>query len=42
MKYPLKDLLTIKIKRFEQAVKNFEEKTQNLLKERETLFQLKK
>jgi flagellar biosynthesis chaperone FliJ len=42
MKYPLSDLLTIKIKRFEQAVKNFEEKTQKLLKERETLFQLEK
>jgi hypothetical protein len=41
-KYPLSELLTIKVKRFEKAVKIFEEKTKKLLKEREKLFSLEK
>ena len=39
-KYPLEDLLMIKIKRFDQAIKVFEEKTEILLKEQEKLFEL--
>ncbi|KPK33650.1 MAG: hypothetical protein AMS24_00260 [Chlamydiae bacterium SM23_39] len=40
MKYPLEDLLKIKIHRFEKAVKLFEEKTDKFLKEKEKLFKL--
>lgn len=40
--YPLEDLLKIKIKRFDQAVKEFEEKTEKLFKEQEKLFDLEK
>ena len=41
-KYPLEDLLRIKIKRFDQAVKLFEETTEKLLNEREKLFEIEK
>lgn len=38
-KYPLQDVLKIKKRKFEQAVKVFEEKTQKLLDEEEKLYQ---
>ncbi len=38
-KYPLSDVLKIKKRKFEQAVKVFEEKTQKLLDEEEKLYQ---
>lgn len=40
MKYPLEELLKVKIHRFEKAVKLFEEKTNKFLKEKEKLFKL--
>lgn len=39
-KYPLEDLLKIKGKRFDQAVKLFEEKTEAVLREKEKLAKL--
>ncbi len=38
-KYPLQDVLKIKKRKFEQAVKLFEEKTAQLLEEEEKLYQ---
>jgi hypothetical protein len=42
LKYPLEQLMSIKIKRFEQAVKVLEEKTELLLKEQEKLKKCEK